>query len=225
MWDWLAGCSVVEVQASATAIGTSRAAITGDDGFYFINEVPAGVHIITTEFIGRRTVRVENQRVLAGQTMTVDFELPSAPIELEELVVEGERNPLVPRDQVASKAIVTGELIDALPIDNVASIAVLQPGLIVTNQGRTIRGSRPNEEAVYIDGVMTKRYGTGEVEPIELPTNALEEVSITTGGIGAQFADAQSGVVNYVTRAGGADFSGSFSFFSDQLGPKNWRTG
>lgn len=211
--------------AYVQVLGTSRAAITGDEGYYFINEVPAGIHTITTEYIGHRTVRVENQRVLTGQTMTVNFDLPTAPIELEELVVEGERNPLVPRDQVSSKAIVTGDLIDMAPVDNASDIAVLQPGIIVTNQGRTIRGSRPNEEAVYIDGVMTRRYGTGEVEPIELPTNALEEVSITTGGIGAQFADAQSGVVNYVTRAGGSDFSGSFSLYSDQLGPKSWRTG
>ncbi len=211
--------------AFVQVLGTSRGAITSEDGFYFINEVPAGVHTIVTEFIGHRTVRVENQRVLAGQTMTVDFNLPTAPIELEELVVEGERNPLVPRDQVSSKAIITGELIDQLPIDNVTSIAVLAPGVIDTNQGLTIRGSRPNEEAVYIDGVMARRYMTGETDPIELPTNALEEVSITTGGIGAQFSDAQSGLVNMVTRSGGSDLGGSFSYYTDQLGPKKWRTG
>lgn len=211
--------------ATVQVVGTSRGAITSDDGYYFINEVPAGIHTIVAEFIAHRTVRVADQRVLSGQTMTVNFELPTAAIELEALVVEGERNPLVPRDQVSSKSIVTGDLIDVLPIDNASSIAVLQPGIINTNQGRTIRGSRPNEEAVYIDGVIIRRYGTGDVEPIELPTNALAEVSVTTGGIGAQFADAQSGVVNYVTRSGGTDLSGSFSVFSDYLGPKDWHTG
>jgi hypothetical protein len=209
--------------AFVQVLGTSRGAITGEDGFYFINEVPAGVQTIVTEFIGHRTVRVENQRVLAGQTTTVNFDLPTAPIELEELVVEGEWNPffVVPRDQVSSKAIVTGVYLRRLPIIRASTIVFWQPGIIRTNQGRTIRGSRPAEEAVYIDGVITRRYGTGEIEPIELPTNALEEVSITTGGIGAQFGDAQSGVVNYVTRSGRSDLGGSFSYYSDQLGPKS----
>lgn len=211
--------------ATVQVLGTARGAVTGDDGFYFINEVPAGVHTLTAEYIGHRTVQLSEQRVLAGQTMTLNFELPTAAIEVEPLVVVGERNPLVPRDQVSSKSIVTGQRIDALPLDNAASIAVLQPGLIVTNQGRTIRGSRPNEEAVYIDGVITRRYGTGEAEPIELPTNALEEVSVTTGGIGAEFSDAQSGVVNYVTRSGGANLNGSFQIFSDFVGPQDWKTG
>lgn len=210
--------------ATVRVLGTTRGGISGEDGYYFINEVPAGLNTIVAEFIGRRTFRIENQRILAGQTMTLDFQLELSAIEIEPLVVEGERNPLVPRDQVSSKAIVTGDLIDALPIDNASSIIVLQPGIISTNQGRTIRGSRPNEEAVYIDGVLTRRYLTGETEPIELPTNALAEVNVTTGGIGAQFGDAQSGVVNYVTRSGGTDYSGSFSMFTDQIAPKDWRT-
>lgn len=210
---------------SVQILGTSQGAISSEDGFYFINEVPAGLYTIIAQFIGRRTIRVEDQRILSGQTMTVDFEMPAAPIELEELVVQGERNPLVPRDQVSSKAIITGELIEALPVSSPAEIINLQPGVIVTNQGRTIRGSRPNEEAVYIDGVLVKRYGTGRVEPIELPINALEEASVTTGGVGAQFADAQSGVVNYVTRSGGTSLSGSLWAFSDQMSPKTWRTG
>jgi hypothetical protein len=211
--------------ASVTIAGTSAGAISADDGYYFINDVPAALHTFVAEFIGRRTVRIENQRVLSGQTITLDFQMPSAPIELEALVVEGERNPLVPRDQVSSKSIVTGELIEALPLTNTSDIVLLQPGVINTNQGRTIRGSRPNEEAVYIDGVNIRRYGTGEVEPIELPQNALAEASVTTGGIGAQFGDAQSGVINYVSRSGGSSLSGSLWLFSDQLGPKTWRTG
>lgn len=213
------------VGAQVSVVGTGRGNLSNEQGYYFINEVPAGLHTITAQFIGYRTIRIEDQRVLSGQTMTLNFEMEATAIEVEPLIVVGERNPLVPRDQVSSKSIVTGDMIDALPIDQPQNIVVLQPGVIVTNQGRTIRGSRPNEEAVYIDGVITRRYGTGEAEPITLPTNALAEVSVTTGGIGAQFSDAQSGVVNYVTRSGGSEYNGSFSYFTDQLSPKDWRTG
>ena len=218
-----AGTGAPVAGATISLLGTSRSAVTTEDGYYFMNEVPAGLQTIVVEFIGRRTMRLEGQRVLAGQTTTLDFQLEVAAIELEPLIVEGERNPLVPRDQVSSKSIVTGELIDALPIDDASIIVLLQPGVIFTNQGRTIRGSRPNEEAVYVDGVLTRRYGTGQAEPIELPTNALAQVDVTTGGIGAQFSEAQSGVVNYVTRSGGMDFGGTFTIFTDLFSPKQWR--
>ncbi len=211
--------------AQVVVEGTTLGNITNDEGFYFINEVPAGLHNVRAQSIGFRAVVVSEQRVLAGQTLTLNFQLEQTAVELEALVVTGERNPLVPRDQVSSKAIVTGEKIDQLPLDNAASIIVLQPGVISTNSGRSIRGSRPGEEAVYIDGVPIRRLRTGATEPVELPTNVLAQVDVTTGGISARFADAQSGVINYVTRTGGPTFGGTASLFTDQLGPVAWSDG
>ncbi|MCI0433824.1 MAG: carboxypeptidase regulatory-like domain-containing protein [Gemmatimonadetes bacterium] len=211
--------------AQVTVEGTTLGNITNDDGFYFINEVPPGLHSIRAQSIGFRAVVVADQRVLAGQTTTLNFQLESAAVQLDPLIVSGERNPLVPRDQVSSKAIVTGEKIDQLPLDNSSSIILLQPGVISTNSGRSIRGSRPGEEAVYVDGVPIRRLRTGATEPVEIPTNVLAQVDVTTGGISARFADAQSGVINYVTRSGGPTFGGTASFFTDMLGPKDWSEG
>ena len=211
--------------AQVEVLGTNRGNITNDEGYYFINEVPAGLRDIRAVSIGYREVVVNDQRVLAGQTLTLNFELEPTAVEVEALVVEGERNPLVPRDQVSSKAIVTGEKIDELPLDNASSIVALQPGVISTNNGITIRGSRPNEEATYVDGVLVRRFQTGTASPLELPTNALAQVDVTTGGFSARYSDAQSGIVTYTTRTGGDDFTGAVSYFTDALGPKDWREG
>src|SRR5688500_10681783 len=131
--------------AQVEVVGTNRGNITNDDGYYFINDVPAGLMDIRAVSIGYQEVVVSDQRILAGQTHTQNFSMAPTAIELEVLVIEGEQNPLVPRDQVTSRAIVTGEEIDNMPIDNSASIIALQPGVISTNNGITIRGSRPNE--------------------------------------------------------------------------------
>ena len=210
--------------ASVEVVGTNRGNITNDDGYYFINDVPAGLMDIRASSIGYGPVLVNDQRVLGGQTLTQNFQLTATAVELDILVVEGERNPLVPRDQVSSRAIVTGETIDELPLDNAGSIVALQPGVITTNSGRTIRGSRPNEEATYVDGVLVRRFQSGTAEPLELPTNALAQVDVTTGGISARYSNAQSGVVNYTTRSGGSDFSGSVQFLTDRFAPDSWRT-
>ncbi len=205
--------------------GTNRGNITNAQGDYFILEVPAGLHRVHAERIGYRSTVVENQRVLAGQTLTLNFTLEPAAVAVEALVIAGERTQAVPRDQVSSKSIVTGETIDQLPMDNASSIILLQPGVINTNDGRTIRGSRPGEEAVYVDGVLVRRYQTGATEPLELPTNGLAQVDVTTGGFGARFGEAQSGIINYVTRSGGPRLTGTASLMTDRIAPVDWSDG
>ena len=210
--------------AQIEVVGTNRGNITNDDGYYFINDVPAGLTDISATSIGYGTVVVNNQRILAGQTHTQNFSLNPTAVEIAVIVVEGERNPLVPRDQVSSRAIVTGEAINNMPVDNAASVIAMQPGVITTNSGVTIRGSRPNEQASYVDGVLVRRFQSGYADPLELPTNALEQIDVTTGGLSARYSNAQSGVVNYTTRTGGSDFAGSVSFFTDRFAPETWRT-
>jgi hypothetical protein len=197
--------------------------LTNDQGFYFINEVPAGLQSVRAQFIGYRPFVIEGQRILAGQTTTLNFELEQTAVELEAITVEGERNPLVPRDQTSTKSIVQGEVIDQFPLDNASSIVVLQPGVIQTNQGVTIRGGRANEEAVFIDGVLIRSFGQAQANNVDLPTNALEQVDVNVGAFAAEFGEAQSGVVSYVTRSGGAQFTGSLEFFTDQV-TNSWRT-
>lgn len=211
--------------------------ITNDQGFYFINEVSAGVQDIEAGFLGYRATIVEGERILAGQTTNINFELEQEALELEAIVVQGERNPLVPRDQVSTKSIVRGQVVDVLPVDNVAEVVVLQPGVYEINcndaneldgefDGKcvSIRGGRPNEEALYVDGVLVRAFGTGAAQNLAVPTNALEQVDVTVGGFSAEFGEAQSGVISYVTRTGGTRFAGSLQASTDRLGPESWTT-
>ena len=207
-----AGTGAPIAGAQVLVDGTTLGNLTNDQGFYFINEVPAGLQNVRAQFIGYRPFVIEGQRILAGQTTTLNFELEQTAVELEAITVEGERNPLVPRDQTSTKSIVQGETIDQLPLDNASSIVVLQPGVIQTNQGTTIRGGRANEEAVFIDGVLIRSFGQASANNVALPTNALEQVDVNVGAFAAEFGEAQSGVVSYVTRSGGAQFTGSLEF-------------
>ena len=197
--------------------------LTNDHGFYFINEVPAGLQNVRAQFIGYRPFVIEGQRILAGQTTTLNFELEQTAVELEAITVEGERNPLVPRDQTSTKSIVQGEVIDQLPLDNASSIVVLQPGVVQTNRGVTIRGGRANEEAVFIDGVLIRSFGQAQANNVNLPTNSLEQVDVNVGAFAAEYGEAQSGVISYVTRSGGAQFTGSLTALTDQV-TNSWRT-
>src|SRR5688572_15775697 len=133
--------------AQVVIVGSRLGNITNNDGYYFINNVPAGLQDIQAQYIGYQTVSVRQQRVLAGQRLTQNFQLAQSAVEIAALEVIGETRPLVPRDQVGSKNIVTGESVEELPVDNVQSIVTLQPGVIAgVGKGFSIRGGRSGEE-------------------------------------------------------------------------------
>jgi outer membrane receptor protein involved in Fe transport len=211
--------------AQIVIVGTRLGNITNADGFYFVNNVPAGLQDIQAQYIGYQAVTVRQQRILAGQTLTQNFQMAQGAVEVAAIEVIGESRPLVPRDQVASKNIVTGEAIEELPVDNVADMITLQPGVIAdVGKGFSIRGGRSGEEAVFVDGVLVRNFNSGQTN-LTLGTNSLAELDVLTGGFSAEFGEAQSGIINYVTRTGGQRWNGSLSLQTDEIMPKEWSHG
>ena len=75
-----AGAPIADAQVYV--IGTAFAAVTDPRGHYFINNIPAGPATVRAIFVGHRPVEVRDLRVLAGQTVTLDFALESTPLRL-----------------------------------------------------------------------------------------------------------------------------------------------
>ncbi len=211
-----AGAPVANAQVFV--VGTSFGAVTSDKGYYFINNVPVGTYTLRAQFIGFAPSEVRNARVLGGQTLTTDIKMQSSAVVLTGITVSAAANPIVPRDQVTSKGIVAGDLVDRLPVDDVRQILSLTPGVVESDAsaGVSIRGGRPGEANIYIDGAPMRGTNSGAMR-VSLGTNAIEEASVTTGALGVEFADAQSGVIAYTTRAGGSRLEGSGSYETDQL--------
>jgi len=210
-----AGAPVANAQVFV--VGTSFGAVTNDKGYYFINNVPVGTYSMRAQFIGYAPSEVRAVRVLGGQTQTVPIKMQSSAVVLTGITVTAAANPIVPRDQVTSKAIVSGELVDHLPVDDVRSVIALTPGVVESGSGAgvSIRGGRPGEANVYIDGAPVRGVNNG-AQRVNLGTNMIEEASVTTGALGVEFSDAQSGVISYTTRAGGSKPEGSFSYETDE---------
>ncbi|HEU4698968.1 MAG TPA: carboxypeptidase regulatory-like domain-containing protein [Gemmatimonadales bacterium] len=229
--------------AQVFIVGTAFNATTNPQGYYFLNNVPAGSVVMRAAFVGYRPVQVEGLRVLAGQTITQDFALEKTVVQLEEVQVVTTTQPLVPRDEVATKQRIDGEMAAKLPVDRINQVLALQPG-VVANTGRSqlsIRGGRSDENATYVDGVPVApgarnsgasanaanpgTTGTGVVGPgnrIDISTTGLEEASVTTGASSAEFGNAQSGVINIATRTGSATgYNAHLGFESDEPFGKN----
>ena len=61
--------------AQVFIVGTAFNALTNPQGYYFINNVPAGTVAVRAAFIGYKSTQVDGVKVLAGQTGTVDIQL------------------------------------------------------------------------------------------------------------------------------------------------------
>jgi hypothetical protein len=201
--------------AQVLIVGTSFGAVTNDKGYYFINNVPVGTYAVRAQFIGYAPAEVRGVRVLGGQTITVDVAMQTSAVEVTGVTVTAATNPIVPRDQVTSKSIITN--VDELPANSLRAVLALQPGVIETGAGGlVIRGGRPGEANIYVDGAPVRNTNSGNAMT-EIGTNAIEEASVTTGALGVEFADAQSGVISVTTRAGGTSYAGSFEYQTDEM--------
>ncbi|HUF90468.1 MAG TPA: outer membrane beta-barrel protein, partial [Gemmatimonadota bacterium] len=158
------------------------------------------------------------QRILAGQTMTVDFQLSSEVVQAEGIVATIEREPLVARDNTISKSRFTGEEARNLPVDDIESVITLGAGIYEdqTLGGFVIRGGRSSESATYVDGAMITDFSS-QRNSVELSNYAVEEIDVITGGFNAEFGHAQSGIINIVTREGGREYHGNVRVTTDAL--------
>ena len=215
--------------AQVILVGTAFNAVTNPQGYYFVNNVPAGPVTVRAQFIGYKSTQVEGVKVLAGQTASVDVQLEQTPVAITEITVVAQTQPLVPRDEVTTKQRIDGVFTENLPVDRLNSVLALQPGVVASPTANTIsiRGGRTDEAVTYVDGVpITAGYRGGSNlgslgTELSLGTNSLEEASVTTGSSSAEFGNAQSGVIAAQIRSGTNRYQGSLNYESDEPFGKN----
>ncbi len=210
--------------AQVVISGTAFKAIANQQGYYFINGIPASAYDLRVSYVGYKPLEIQGVRILSGQTVTQDIQMEQTAVEIQELTVVAAENALVPRDQVTSKQLIDGAYTDKLPVDNLNNVFALQPG-VMASPGNTIlsvRGGRADENNTYVDGVPVQpgNRGTGagrSVPTLTVATNAFEDASITTGASSAEFGNAQGGVIAITTRTGGQRFSGNVGYETDEF--------
>lgn len=202
-------------------VGTSSGAATDLDGRYRITGMRPGEYNIKVSYIGFETKLFTGIRVRDGEETRLDVELAEAVLSTsEEIVVIGDK-PLVDVEQSSSSYFVSREQIEAAPLRSVEDVVSTQAGVMRDPTGLYIRGGRANETGFYVDGVSAKDPLAGTGFGLDLGSNALQEVEVTTGGIGAEHGDVTSGVVAVQTQDGGDTFSGAFTHKRDNLGGLN----
>ncbi|RJP81769.1 MAG: TonB-dependent receptor, partial [Candidatus Zixiibacteriota bacterium] len=189
--------------------GTTMGATTNLEGEYFILNVPPGTYSVRATMVGYKTSTVRNVQVQTDLTSRVDFTLQPTVLETGEEVIVVAEKPLIEKDVTASRTTTTSSELLQMPVDNMQEILTLSAGAVEENGNLHIRGGRNREVAFLIDGAVVADPLTGAFDG-DVPEMALEEVSVQTGGFGAEYGSAQSGIVNMVLKEGGPSYNGAF---------------
>ncbi len=200
--------------------GTTRGAATDIDGYYFILNVRPGTYTLIATYLGFDTQRVTEVQVSVDRTTTINYRLSETSLQLGEVVVSAQSSLIVP-DRTSSSAKVRGDDLVVLPVDNFQQAVSLQAG-VTRGQGGSlhIRGGRSSEVKYYVDGIaVSNPFNFGLSVPVE--NTAVQEVEVISGTFNAEFGQANSGIINIVTKEGGDTFKGTFissmgSYLSNQ---------
>jgi len=182
---------------------------TDFDGKFQINSVGAGEYDVEVRNEGEgyqptvlTGVIVSSDKITFLDNLTIAK--PKDIQNIDEVVVVAYRVPLIDKDGGASGATVTREDIARLPVRSAAGVASTVGG-VNSNEGSgeiSVRGSRSDGTYFYIDGIKVRGSSN-------LPKSAIEEVSVITGGLPANYGDATGGIISVTTRGPSAKYFGS----------------
>jgi len=202
--------------ANVIVVGTSRGAMSLDDGRFRVTAVPPGTYTVKVLMMGYKTVERLNVIVSAGQVVDLTFPLEETVVATTQVInVVAERQVV---DVTASdvRSNVTSEQMQEMPVDNAVDAIALKTGIVKTGDELHARGGRGGEIQMQIDGVpVDDPLGGGAVEVGMLGVQGSEFVS---GGMDSEYGNAQSGVINIQTKEGGPVFGGEFRFMTDDFG-------
>jgi len=217
----------VQLEQGGSAIAKTVADM---DGNFTIKPITPGKYDIKAAAVGYQPLLMTGVLIGGDKTTYQDLKVKSTAIEITVVDIVAYEKPLIRPDNVQGKDVTRAEF-DAMPSKNINSVASTAAGVGQADEGSALsmRGGRQNTNTsgdasgksadgggtqYLIDGVPTRgTYG--------LPQSDVEQVSVLTGGIPAQYGDATGGVISITTRGGvRPNFYGGVEVVSSQLTDK-----
>lgn len=180
-------------------------ASTGLDGKFIISALPPGEYDIELRFVGYQTKREEGVVVNSDKYVIRNYEMSISSEMLDVVEVVRYQVPLIDKDGGASGATVTRDDISKMSARSATGVASTVGGVYSAEgggEGVSIRGARSDATYYYIDGIKVRGSAS-------LPKSAIQEVSVITGGVPANYGDLTGGIISITTRGPSSRYFGS----------------
>lgn len=206
----LIGATVKVLKGTDFVKGT----ITDFNGDYRI-QIDPGKYDLEISYTGFSTSRQSGVQVIAGKLNPLDITMSSNTV-LTEVTITQYRAPLIEQDKTQGGQTLTSDQIKNLPTRSVNAIVATTAGTSSIDGGEVnIKGSRSNGTNYYIDGI--------RVQGSPPPVQDIEQLSVITGGLGAEYGDVTGGVISVITKGPASEYHGSVEVEnSNGLDPYGW---
>ena len=183
---------------------------TDFDGNYTIKPVPPGTYDVKATYVGYKPLMIAGVIVYVDKITFLDVDLESTAVTLTTFEVIDYKVPLIEKDGGSSGGTMTAEEIEKMPGRDASSVAITVGG-VFSQDGEmgSIRGQRTEGTVMYIDGVRVRGSSA-------LPKAALEQVTVITGGLPAQYGDATGGIINITTKGASRQFGAGAEFVTSE---------
>jgi len=209
----------VTVTAMSPAAATPVSAVTDEEGFYRLLNVPPGVYSVTAELQGFSKFVRDNVEMRAGLNLGVDITMKIGALE-ETIEVRGD-TPLLETKEAVQAVNVSGELQQSIPLAarrHWSEFLRFTPGAVssetATDQASVfyIHGAGIVSFSTLVDGADMSSAVNPWQGYVALPDGSVSDVQIKTSGLDAATPLGFGAASNVVTKSGTNRFSGGLTF-------------
>ncbi len=212
--------------ATVTIVGTYLGVVTDFNGNYTINNIKPGEYTIKAVYLGYKELIYNGVKVTATTPTILNLSLSEVTAEIGAVEVLGQKT-IVDLESGKSSSKVSAEDIKDMSVKDVQSIVANQAGVSQNPDGLQIRGGRVYETQYLVDGINAQDPLAGTGFGVDIASNAINDIEVITGGVGAEYGEGTSGVILTRIREGGDRVRFGGSYYRDNLGfneQSQWNT-
>ena len=199
----------VTVTLTSQDRGFSRSTVSDENGRYVFPAVPIGLYSVNATLQGFETAQSTDNLVETERTTSVTFSMKIGAL-TDTIQVVGE-TPIVDRTTVTQTTRLTRDEFEKIPVGrSYQALIGAAPGVVGTGNVNSA-GALTSNNLFVIDAVDTTDPTTGTFGT-NLNFEAIQEISVLTSAVGAEYGRAQGAVVNVVTKSGTNRFEGAFKY-------------
>ncbi len=217
------------VEATNVATSTVSKTQTTATGSYTFTSMPAGDYAVSITAQGFKTARTTGIEVRTAQISTQNVVLQIG--QLADTVTVSAETPLINPDSAAVTTTVQNKLLSDLPVVDRSMLAavLLAPGAqgdpqynqgiqselpgiftqsVTPGASISFGGGRPGSGSILVDGSDVTSAGYSRAI-MTFSADQVQEVSVQSNGIPAQYGRTMSAIINQTTKSGANDMHGS----------------
>ena len=193
--------------ANVIVLDTQLGAATRGDGKFLIQAVPEGTYTLKVMMMGYQDGLMEDVRVDANRTTVVDFQLSETTVMVIPTVEVVEERKDIHLEESGSVQTIDTDDVKVRAIDTVEEAIATTAGVTFHGGQIHVRGGRSSEVKYYVDGTQVTDPFVGGTS-LDLSLASVSDINVLSGGFDAEYGNAQSGIINFVTKEGGNNYSG-----------------